>query len=656
MKKILFRMNLRNKFLIPTVLLILVGMSASTVISYIKARQALTDALRSQIYGTAETTGSVIDSWVKDRRLDIMSWSDQDNFRTAVKDSFMGKAACKVSDDQLAKLKAAYGYYENICIANLKGEIVAASSPTIIGKLNVSDRDYFREALQGRPGLSDVLKSRDTGNPIFVASMPLTEKNTVVGVIFGVLDLNVFSAKFIDHIKVGQQGYAYIVDRQGWMIANPDKNMILKTNVNDLDFGSKIMTTDDGIVDYDFNGYEKWGAIYKIPLLDWRVCVVAAKSEILSPVKALGHFNLWVAVAVVLAAGIIVLLLTNSVVRPINNVVDGLRDAAEGEGDLTKRLEVKSSDELGLLAHWFNTFISKTQQLVAEVAQNAVNISSSSRSFADLSGQMSEGAETMSGKSNTVSSAAEHLSGNINSIAAAMEQASTNMNMVASATEEMTSTVDEIASNSEKARAITAEAVSQSRSASARVDELGRAAQEISKVTETITEISEQTNLLALNATIEAARAGEAGKGFAVVANEIKALARQTAEATGEIKGRIRGVQDSTSATVNEIGQISRVIESVAEMVSTIATAVEEQSVTTRDISKNISQAYEGIQEVNVNVANSSNASGEIAKDIAMVNQSIAEITNSSSQVNLSASELNSLAEKLSAMVTRFKV
>lgn len=155
----------------------------------------------------------------------------------------------------------------------------------------------------------------------------------------------------------------------------------------------------------------------------------------------------------------------------------------------------------------------------------------------------------------------------------------------------MTTTINEIAQNTEKANTITGEAVSEAKGASDNVDELGSAAQEISKVTETVTEISEQTNLLALNATIEAARAGDAGKGFAVVANEIKELARQTAEATQDIKRRIEGIQDSTSGTVTKIQQISKVINDVNDIVSTIASSVEEQSVTTKEIATNVAQA-----------------------------------------------------------------
>src|ERR1019366_8397648 len=185
--------------------------------------------------------------------------------------------------------------------------------------------------------------------------------------------------------------------------------------------------------------------------------------------------------------------------------------------------------------------------------------------------QMSAGSE----KAQTVAAATEEMSANVTSVAAGMEQATTNLSNVAAATDEMTSTISEIAGNSEKARRITGDATRQATSITEQINQLGVAAREIGKVTETITEISAQTNLLALNATIEAARAGSAGKGFAVVANEIKALAQQTAAATEDIKGRVASVQSSTAGGIAEIEKISTVIHEVTEIVTSIATAIE---------------------------------------------------------------------------------
>jgi len=313
-------------------------------------------------------------------------------------------------------------------------------------------------------------------------------------------------------------------------------------------------------------------------------------------------------------------------------------------------------DELQELSTNFNGFIFNLQHMFKEVIHGVVTISSVTTELSAIAEQMSGGVTNVSDQSNSVATAAEEMSVNMDSVAAATEQTTTSMNIVASAAEQMTATIADVNDNTIRASKVTAEAVEEAKSATIRVQELGLAASEISKVIEVITDIPSQTNLLALNATIEAARAGEAGKGFAVVANEIKELAKQTAEATGQIKSQIDGIQNSTHATVAQIKRITEVINNVNDTVNSITSAVSQQTAATEEIATNVAQAAQGLAEVNENVAQSSAVSAQIAQDITMVSQSSTEMATSSSEVQNNAAALSNTAEKLKNMVGGFRL
>ncbi|MCB2173766.1 MCP four helix bundle domain-containing protein [bacterium] len=348
------------------------------------------------------------------------------------------------------------------------------------------------------------------------------------------------------------------------------------------------------------------------------------------------------------------LLLTRGITGPVQKVMHFVEVLAGG--DFTSKLEIDQNDEIGKMAKALGKTVDELGAMIKQVVAGVNTLSSSSTELSAVSSQLSSNAENASARSTGVASAAEEMTTNMSSVSAAMEQSASNVGMVATATEEMSSTVGEIAQNAAKAKDISEQAVDQSQKTSVKMNELGQAANKIGTVTQAITEISEQTNLLALNATIEAARAGEAGKGFAVVANEIKELAKQTADATVDIKNQIEEMQHTTDGTITDIKNITEVINEINEIITTIATAVEQQSAATSEISENVAQAAAGIAEVNENVAQSSIAIGDITRDIGEISSTSEEVNQGSHNVKESATELSRLAEQLDGLVRRFKV
>jgi methyl-accepting chemotaxis protein len=487
----------------------------------------------------------------------------------------------------------------------------------------------------------------------------------VAGVDFSMDGLNAI----VDEVKPHETGYAFFVSHSGLFIAHPDKTRIGK-NMKDIPDarydeavvraiknGELFTETRKSRVSGDESIFVYTPFTVGRTTTPWCFAVSLPLDKVLDGVHRLRNISfIMVIVALALVLGITYYISSRVVSRPIGKVVENLKDIAEGEGDLTKRLRVTSDDEIGNLAKWFNIFMDKLQDLIRETMATSGTVGASSTELLAISGEMVRHTSVTTDKTLKVRTAAEEMSTNIGGIASAMEEATSNINMVAVATEEMTSTIHEIAKSSEKARDISTRAVGSSSEASEKMNRLGAAAIDIGNVTETINDISNQTNLLALNATIEAARAGEAGKGFAVVAGEIKELSKQTAEATQEIKSRIDGIQEVTEEAVNEIGAVVDIISEISDIVTTIASAVEEQSVATREIAQNIGRASAGIQEVNSKIGANAGTSLIISKEIANVDHSTGEILKNSNRVNGSANHLAELSRQLSDKMSKFKV
>ena len=368
------------------------------------------------------------------------------------------------------------------------------------------------------------------------------------------------------------------------------------------------------------------------------------------------QLTLTIVLLVVAFAGIVVSYrVGRSISRPVVAMSAAMRELAAGNFDTTLP-GLDRRDEVGRMAQAVQEF--KVQAVTRAESETAkreqenreqqsarrAELHSLAESFETAVGDIIENVSSASAELensatllNRSSSATQELS---TVVATASEETSTNVQSVASATEEMASSIGEIGRQVEDSNRIANEAVGQAQETDARIAELSLAADRIGDVTRLITTIAEQTNLLALNATIEAARAGDAGRGFAVVAQEVKALAAQTAKATGEISAQIAGMQTATRDSVVAIKQISGTIGKVSEIAAAIAAAIEEQGAATQEITRNVQQAAIGTTQVATNIAD--------------VNRSAGDTGAASSQVLSSAQTLANENQRLKTEVTKF--
>lgn len=458
---------------------------------------------------------------------------------------------------------------------------------------------------------------------------------------------------------MGETGETYIVGAD-WLMRSDsrfdDATTILSRRV-DTEAARLALAGRSGVITADdYRGVPVMSAYAPFSFMgvDWAVLAEIDLAEVSAPIAAMGRMMLFAVLAVSSIIAVLGFLFGRTITGPIGTMTMAMKRLATN--DLTVEVPARGrSDEIGAMAASVQVFKENALEMKRlseeraaermrlqkerqeEVEQLADRFQSSIGRIVE---DISSAARQMQSTADAMSSIAEETNSQATTVAAASEQASHNVQTVASATDRLNASVQEIATQVTQSNTIVAEAVLQSDGARERMQRLAGATQNIGEVVKLITAVAEQTNLLALNATIEAARAGEAGRGFAVVAQEVKALANQTATATGDISRQIADVQGATRESVAALDSIANTIRSIDEITDTIESSVQEQEIATREIACNVQEASAGTSQVSTAIVSVTQAAGQAGS--------------ASSDVLTSAQSLSRQSDAMEGEVRRF--
>ncbi|EJM70182.1 methyl-accepting chemotaxis protein [Pseudomonas sp. GM50] len=438
--------------------------------------------------------------------------------------------------------------------------------------------------------------------------------------------------EIVKQIKLGETGYLMLVENTGTVLVDPKQPAHNFKALTSLGDGyAQLAKAGKGLVEVELNGERYMANVWPSEQLGWTFIGLIKQTDVMSSATQLTWLIAIIAAVLAVFFAIVGASFASLIVRPIRSVASGLEGIAQGEGDLTKNLQIRGSDETAQLANWFNQFLAAIRNLIQSIGGAATKILATSQSSTQVSSDMAEAAGRQREAVDMVSTAFHEMVATANEVARSCSQAAESADSGQRQAREGQQQIDAAVSSVDR--------LSQEIEQSAQsMQQLERDSNDIQSILGTIRSIAEQTNLLALNAAIEAARAGEQGRGFAVVADEVRALAKRTADSTAEIDGLLGNLAKRTSQVTQQMhaslevsqqsvtrigearssfGQIRESVDVIRDMNTQIATAAEEQHQVAEDINRHISQIHGDAQLV-----------AELANSARLDSQSLAGLSN----------------------------
>lgn len=664
------KFSIKTKLMITFFIVIFVPMGILGFISDNMSSKSIQASVQQQLKQQTESASNSIEERIDSIKnvLEVASLNeDISNAITSSNSNDLNKAYQYIQSVQEKNNQ----YMEAMIITDATGKTII-DNKTQNSNIDLSDRDYIKNALNGKEQVSEVLTSRFTGNPAIFIACPLKQGDKIIGTIVGSINFNDISS-YASKIKIGQNGYAYMIDKNGLIVYHPDKDKILKENASDNandDFKAiinKMKNGESSDAYYTYNNVKKY-VVYQ-PVGNWVIACTADYNDYMSSSISIRNYTYMIILISIIIAMMFSYLFSNQeIINPINKLEKLMKRA--GDGDLTVKMEIDRKDEIAELGISFNNMINHQDEIVKNVLNASEQLTAASEEIAASSEEISAATEEISATINQVAQDAEKQNESILDISEVLVQLSSLVQLAQNRAKATSKNAANTMNVAGFGRGKVEETVQAMNGISAGSEETAKALEsldglsvKVDGIVNTINDIADQTNLLALNASIEAARAGEHGKGFAVVADEVRELAEETNEGAKEIAALVSEMIKQTQNAVSSMEKSKAEVENGVKIVSETDKAFIDIINAIEDIVSHVNE----ILDITGDEVASSDKVVKLINDIATVTESntsnsenvssaAEEQANAVNNFTATAEETSAMAEELTKLVEKFKL